>query len=156
MYPLEYSSIVTKEAAANGVEPALVYSVIKTESNFNHNAKSKAGAIGLMQLTPDTFKWLQTKLKPENEYTEDDLYEPAVNIKYGCKFLSILIKKYGNRRTALCAYNAGIGTVNSWLKDTSISGDGKNLTNIPYKETRSYAVSVENNYKQYKELYGFN
>lgn len=155
IYPLGYSSIVSKEASANSIDPALVYSVIKTESNFNQNAKSKAGAVGLMQLTPDTFKWLQTKLKPEKEYTENDLYEPSINIKYGCKFLSILIQKYNNRRTALCAYNAGMGTVNSWLKDTSISSDGKSLTNIPYKETRNYALSVENNYKQYKELYDF-
>ncbi len=154
-YPLGYSDIVTKESSANGIEPALVYSVIRAESNFNPDAKSAAGAIGLMQITPDTFEWLQTKLKPEKEYTENDLYDPSVNIKYGCKFLSILLGKYSSRRTALCAYNAGIGTVNSWLSDPSVSTDGKNLTNIPYKETKNYALSVENNYNQYNELYDF-
>lgn len=153
MYPLGYSEIVTKEAAENDIDPALVYSVIKVESNFNSDAKSSAGAIGLMQLTPDTFEWLQTKLKSDNSYTEQDLYTPEINIRYGCKFLSILMQKYGNERTALCAYNAGIGTVNSWLKNAQISSDGCSLDSIPYKETRNYASAVEKNYQQYEKLY---
>lgn len=155
-YPLEYTETVAKEASANKLDPALVYSVIKVESNFNADAVSHAGAIGLMQLTPDTFEWLQTKLKSDTKYVKEDLCKPAVNIRYGCKFLSILLQKYGSERTALSAYNAGIGTVNSWLKDPGISQDGAELDSIPYEETRNYVDAVLDNYKEYSKLYQFN
>lgn len=155
-YPLKYTQIVAKEATANHLEPALVYSVIKAESNFDADVTSHAGAIGLMQLTPDTFEWLQTKLKSETKYTAQDLTAPEVNIRYGCKFLSILIEKYSQKRTALSAYNAGIGTVNSWLSDPSISQDGVTLGNIPYAETRKYVSAVLENYDKYSTLYQFN
>ncbi|MDF2632495.1 MAG: lytic transglycosylase protein [Caproiciproducens sp.] len=155
-YPLEYSDIVAKEATANHLDPALVYSVMKAESNFNPDAQSHAGAIGLMQLTPDTFAWIQTKLKSEAKYTEQDLYTPEVNIRYGCKLLSMLLDKYSQTGTALGAYNAGIGTVNSWLKNPDISKDGTSLDNIPYAETKNYVSAVLKNYDNYRKLYQFN
>lgn len=155
-YPIEYAEIVAKEATANQLDPALVYSVIKVESNFNPDAVSRAGAIGLMQITPDTFEWLQTKLKSDAKYETQELLNPEINIRYGCKFLSILLEKYGNERTALSAYNAGIGNVNSWLKDPDISQDGTMLDNIPYEETRNYVNAVLKNYKEYSNLYQFN
>lgn len=155
-YPLAYTDIVAKEATENHLDPAFVYSVIKTESNFKSDALSRAGAVGLMQITPDTFEWLQTKLKSDTEYTTQDLFRPEINIRYGCKFLSLLLEKYDKRETALCAYNAGMGTVNSWLKDTKISSDGETIERIPYQETRSYVGSVLNNYQNYSKLYQFN
>jgi len=155
-YPLKYSDMVAKEATANHLDPALVYSVMKAESNFNPDAQSHAGAIGLMQLTPDTFAWIQTKLKSEAKFTEQDLYTPEVNIRYGCKLLSLLLDKYSQTGTALGAYNAGIGTVNSWLKNPDISKDGTSLDNIPYAETKNYVSAVLKNYDNYKKLYQFN
>ncbi len=155
-YPLNYTDIVAKEATKNHLDPAFVYSVIKTESNFKPDALSRAGAVGLMQITPDTFEWLQTKLKSDTVYTSEDLFMPEINIRYGCKFLSLLLEKYDKRETALCAYNAGMGTVNSWLKDTNISTDGETIGHIPYQETRSYVESVLNNYQNYSKLYQFN
>ena len=89
-YPLGYREIVEEEARTQGVDPALVYAVMKAESNFDPDATSHAGARGLMQITPDTFDWLQTKLREGVSYTADDLYTPRVNIRYGCKFLQIL------------------------------------------------------------------
>lgn len=153
MYPRTYSDIVITEAKQNGLDPNLVYAVIRQESNFDPDAKSGAGAIGLMQLTPDTFDWLQKKDEIQTLRTKNALYEPNVNIRYGCRFLSLLLKKYGVRRTALCAYNAGMGRVDGWLKDAKTSKDGKNLDNIPYPETKNYARRVEQNYQQYLELY---
>ncbi len=155
-YPLEYTDIVAKEATANQLDPALVYSVMKVESNFDPDAESHAGAIGLMQLTPDTFEWVQTKLKSDTKYTEADLYTPEINVRYGCKLLSLLLNKYSQKGTALSAYNAGIGTVNSWLKNPDISKDGETLDNIPYAETRKYVDAVLKNYDNYKKLYQFN
>lgn len=155
-YPIRYESIVVKEAADNKLEPALVYSVIKAESNFRADAVSHAGAVGLMQLTPETFDWLQTKQKGDRVYTAEDLKSPEINIRYGCKFLSILLEKYPVTSTSLCAYNAGIGTVNNWLKDSALSKDGKTLDQIPYSETKNYVNAVLKNYKQYKTIYRFN
>lgn len=152
-YPLGYSEIVTAEATADGLDPMLVYSVIRAESSFDPEAQSHAGALGLMQLTPDTLEWLQ-KQRPSNmTYTGKDLFTPRVNIRYGCHFLALLLKKYGDRRTALCAYNAGIGTVNSWLKNSEYSGDGRSLKKIPYPETQNYVTAVEQNIQNYNKLY---
>lgn len=153
MYPRTYSEIVIKEAKQNGLDPNLVYAVIRQESNFDPDARSGAGAIGLMQLTPDTFEWLQKKEPAAAVRPSNALYLPDVNVRYGCRFLSLLLKKYGSRRTALCAYNAGMGRIDAWLKDSQTSKDGKNLDNIPYPETRNYAQRVEQNYQQYQELY---
>lgn len=153
MFPLGYSDIVTQEAKENGLDPTMVYAVIKAESNFNPDAKSHAGALGLMQLTPDTFEWLQTQSPSDLKYVEQDLYTPKVNIRYGCRFLKLLLHKYSDEHTALCAYNAGIGTVNGWLKKSEYSADGKTLRTIPYAETRNYVVSVEQNRQKYKNLY---
>lgn len=153
MYPRNYSEIVTREAQKNGLDPALVYSVIKAESSFDPDAKSGAGAVGLMQLTPDTFEWLQRKSGEKTAYTEKDLYTPEINIRYGCAFLALLLEKYGSERTALCAYNAGIGTVNGWLKDSSVSKDGANLDSIPYGETEKYVDAVLKYYRIYRKLY---
>lgn len=156
MYPIKYPEIVSSEAVKNKLDPALVYSVIKAESNFQPDVTSHAGAVGLMQLTPDTFAWLQTKVESSDVYTANDLRTPAVNIRYGCSLLSLLLDKYSSKRTALSAYNAGIGTVNAWLKDPAVSKDGATLDRIPYAETRKYVDAVLNNYNQYHGLYKFN
>ena len=154
-YPLGYREIVEEEARTQGVDPALVYAVMKAESNFDPDATSHAGARGLMQITPDTFDWLQTKLREGVSYTADDLYTPRVNIRYGCKFLQILQDEYTEQVTALSAYNAGMGTVNRWLCDPSISEDGVELNRIPYPETERYVSAVLRNYQTYRELYEF-
>lgn len=155
-YPIKYDEIVAKEAYANKLDPALVYAVIKVESNFDPEAKSRAGAIGLMQMMPDTFEWVGTKMDSDKQYGEEDIYKPKINIRYGCKLLSILFNMYPQKSTAICAYNAGIGTVNSWLSDPNISKDGKVIENVPYKETRNYVKIVLDNYDIYRELYKFN
>lgn len=78
-----------------------------------------------------------------------------VNIRYGCKFLQILQDEYTEQVTALSAYNAGMGTVNRWLSDPSISEDGVELNRIPYPETERYVSAVLRNYQTYRELYEF-
>lgn len=151
VYPLRYSELVEENAKENGLEPALVYAVIRAESSFDPDARSRAGALGLMQLMPETFDWLQQQ--SGTQYSEQDLFRPEVNIRFGCRFLAMMTEKYGVRRTALCAYNAGSGAVDSWLKDPGLSSDGKNLSRIPYPETANYADAVEQNYDRYKKLY---
>lgn len=154
-YPRSYQDIIEKEAETYGLDPSLVYAVVKAESNFDPDAKSRAGAMGLMQITPATFQWLQTKLPGESEMTEQALLEPEVNVKYGCYFLSMLLSIYSEPKTALCAYNAGMGTVDKWLNDKEISPDGVTLAQIPYGETEHYSASVLKNQEIYQELYNF-
>lgn len=156
IYPLEYQEIVEREAENNGVDKALVYAVIKAESNFDASAKSHAGALGLMQITPPTFEWLQTKLVSDIELTEEDLLDPEINIRYGCRMLAILTNMYSELKTAICAYNAGIGRVNGWLEDSNVSSDGTVLDRVPFAETDKYSTAVLKNYEKYKELYQWN
>lgn len=152
-YPQDYQEIVEEESARYELDPMLVYAVIRAESGFDAQAESAVGARGLMQLMPTTFDWLQEKDR-EELLPHDALFDPQVNIHYGCALLRLLIDLYGNEETAICAYNAGIGTVSGWLEDTSISSDGASLRTIPYPETAAYLERVLNNRDMYQCLYG--
>ena len=150
MYPLRYEYYISTNAQANGLDKFLVAAVIKTESNFIHDAHS-GKARGLMQLTDETAEWIAGKM--DIEFKTDDVDIPEVNIKMGCWYLKYLIDKYGNVDTALAAYNGGMGNVSKWLADKRYSDDGKTLKYIPFEETRNYVKKV-NSYKEiYEEKY---
>lgn len=151
-YPRKYYEQVAAMSSEYDVPEAIIYAVIKIESDFNENAVSSAGAIGLMQIMPSTFEWLTNDVLKEN-LTKDFLNDPNVNIKYGVAMLSRLYKYYGNWKTVLAAYNAGMGNVNKWLDDRSISDRFGNLKNIPFEETRRYVEKVSNAIKVYNKLY---
>lgn len=153
-YPLSYYEIVAEESEKNDLDPALVYGVIRAESGFDPNAVSRANARGLMQMTPQTFEWVQTMIPGSEELTADDLFDPKVNIQFGCELLSLLLSHYENESTAICAYNAGIGNVDSWLENPEYSSDGVTLDKIPYGETQEYLKRVTENRETYRELYG--
>lgn len=152
-YPLKYQNEIDAASKKYGVDKSLIYGVIKTESNFDPDAKSSAGALGLMQLMPDTFEWLQTYYKDENDYKFEDLTDPAINIDYGVELLSILSKRYENEETMLCAYNGGLGNVDKWLDNKDYSDDGKTLKVVPFPETDKYRKMVEQNKSIYYQLY---
>jgi len=152
-YPLKYQNEIDAASKKYGVDKSLIYGVIKTESNFDPDAKSSAGALGLMQLMPDTFEWLQTYYKDENDYKFEDLTDPAINIDYGVELLSILSKRYENEETMLCAYNGGLGNVDKWLDNKDYSDDGKTLKVVPFPETDKYHKLVEQNKSIYYQLY---
>lgn len=153
-YPMDYEDIITQETAKYEIEPALVYAVIRSESSFRPEAKSRAGAVGLMQLTPETFEWLQSKVNTGEPMDESRLTDPETNIKYGVYLLSILHSRYANETAMLCAYNAGIGNADRWLADEETSPDGKTLISIPYPETRNYVDRVLKSKEMYERLYG--
>ncbi len=152
LYPLKYEAYVEKAAQKYGVEEALVFAVIHTESHFDEDARSHAGALGLMQIMPATYEWLQTHI-PNGENLSGELSEPETNIEYGVYMLSILLDKYKDETTAICAYNAGMGNVDKWLADSQLSFDGTTLANVPYTETANYAEKVCAAKKIYKKLY---
>lgn len=152
-YPIKYQNFIEDACKIHHIEEPLVLAVIRAESKFQENANSKAGAIGLMQITPETFEWLQRQSGKKVYLDETNLKDPKINIEYGTYFLSILKKKYSDEKVILSAYNAGMGTIDKWLKDPSYSLDGKALKSIPYPETENYVENVLNNQKMYKKLY---
>lgn len=157
MYPLEYEGYVEDAAEMYGVDICLVYGVIRTESNFDPDAVSGAGAIGLMQIMPETFTWLQnyrTDFMPEEILKSDELYDPETNIDYGVYLLSYLLEKYeGDTSLAICAYNAGYGNVDEWLANGTISEENVTAEEIPFPETSNYLTKVTNAMEMYRELY---
>lgn len=152
-FPLEYSEYVTEYSSQYGVEEALVYSVMRTESGFRAEVESSAGAVGLMQMMPSTFEWLQNKKDGEVIYDKEDLKNPQISIEYGTYLLSYLLDRYEDEATAIAAYNAGMTTVDGWLSDTMYSKDSITLSNIPYPETAQYVERVEKTKSVYESLY---
>lgn len=151
-YPQKYSEYVDKAAEEYDLEPALIYAVIRTESGFDPDAESGAGACGVMQMMPSSFEWLQEKRGCSGQYTQEDLFNPEICIDYGCYLLKYFYDYYGTERSAVAAYNAGF-VVGDWLGDPNYSSDGVNLDSIPYPETSDYVDKVENAKEMYIKLY---
>lgn len=151
LYPLKYEQEIIKAGEKYDLEPELIASVIYAESKFQEDATSSVGAMGLMQLMPETFQWLCEKRG--EEYTTDDLYDPFINIDYGSYYLSWLYEHFGDIYTACAAYNAGIGAVEGWLEEDIYTNDGVTLSYIPYGETSNYVAKIQNAVPKYNELY---
>ena len=153
IYPRKYSNFVEKYSAEFGVPENIIYAVIKTESDFERTAASSSEppALGLMQLTEETYEWVSGKLKESPSAFE--IYDPETNIKYGVWYLSYLYARFDNWDTAFAAYNAGPGNVSKWLKDEEYSSDGETLFYIPFKETRNYLKKVNKQTEIYRNLY---
>ena len=146
LYPMNYGEYVEKYCDEYGVSTDLAYAVIKCESGFNPDAVSDVGAIGLMQLTPETFEWIQGKMKVEVEDTEA-LYDPETNIRAGIYLLSINLADFETTEYALSAYHAGRGVTEKWVTD------GVEPEDIPYSDTKSYIKRVVSTQKIYDLLY---
>ncbi|MGN0500909.1 MAG: lytic transglycosylase domain-containing protein [Ruminococcus sp.] len=151
-YPRDYSRYVEKAAEEYELEPSLIYAVIRTESGFNPDAESGAGACGIMQVMPSSFEWLQQIRDCEGIYTEEDLFNPEICIDYGSYLLRYFLDFYGTETSAVAAYNAGF-VVSDWLADPSYSTDGVTLSDIPYPETKEYVNRVTDAKAKYIELY---
>lgn len=152
-YPIVYKETVEKYCDLYGVDQYLVQAVIRTESFFNEKAVSKKGAIGLMQIMPETGTWVAEKLNLEN-FTTEDLFEPEKNIMIGVWYISFLSNKFnGNLDNAIAAYNAGPSNVSKWLSTEDTSSDGENLIDIPFSETKKYSEKVKLAYDMYLKIY---
>ena len=101
-YPQRFTEYVEYYAGKYGIDPMILYAFIRTESNFDPNADSDAGARGLMQITEVTFDWIKMKIAPKESLTFDDLYDPETNIRFGSYFVSYCLGRYsGHRRRGL-------------------------------------------------------
>ena len=150
-YRLEYEDLIERYAGEYGLDPDFVAAIIHTESGFDPEAGSGAGAMGLMQIMPETGEWIAGKLGSEG-FTANDLLDPETNIEMGCWYLQFLQERFDSLPVIMAAYNAGHNRVMEWLDDPQYS-DGTNLTNIPYEETDHYVKKVTKAYEKYKELY---
>ena len=150
-YPMKYSDTIEKVAEEYQISASLVASIANAESGFNENAVSKKGAVGIMQIMPETARWLAEKM--DVDYSKDMLKDAEYNIQMGAFYISYLKEIFSNQKVVLCAYNAGIGNVKKWLKDDRYSSDGQSLKEIPFKETKNYVNRVLKNNYYYKKKY---
>ena len=151
-YPRDYAEYAEVYALKYGVPEALVFAVIRTESDFDSGAVSGAGAVGLMQIMPDTFGWLTDEVLFEH-LEQGMLYDPETNIRYGTYYLSYLYDRYGDWELALAAYNGGLGNVDKWLSDDRYADGEGGLKKIPFKETRQFVKRVSDTRDMYDKLY---
>lgn len=151
-YPLTYTEPIGQHASANTLSEALIYALIRAESGFSPAIKSHAGAIGLMQLMPDTAK---ATAREKGEFNPQRLTAPEFNIRLGTKHLRDLLKGYdGDTVYAIAAYNAGASAVERWRKNFKGLKKDEFIENIPYQETRDYVKKVYASAATYRQLYG--
>lgn len=152
-HPLAYESLVRTTAANYDLDPALLASVIASESAFAADAVSPVGAIGLMQILPSTGESIANRRGIE-DFDPATLSDPAVNLDFGAWYLRDLIDKYADHPQALdlalAAYNAGQGNVDAWAEGTPV---GEAVV-IPYPETRAYIAKVQRLETIYREAWG--
>lgn len=150
-HPRTYAEYVQKYSEMYGVPEEVIFATIRTESNFVSNAVSSAGAVGLMQLMPDTFLWLCEK--NGEELDAGMLYDPETNIRYGTYYLAYLYSEFGLWETVYAAYNCGPGRVKEWQTSEDYADENGVLINIPFKETAGYVKKVSKAVAIYEKLY---
>ena len=149
-YPLRYMDSVEKYAEEYDIDKYLLLSFIKTESGFDQNAKSSADAIGLTQITEETFAWLKLKMCPKEDVVFEDLYDPETSIRFGAYYIARCLERYnGHIDTAAAAYHSGWGTVDKLLEE---NGE-EYLTEFPYTQMENYVYKINKAYTAYTQLY---
>jgi soluble lytic murein transglycosylase len=151
LYPLAYISDVENASKKNNIDPLLILSIIREESRFDKEARSIAGALGLMQLMPQTAQRLQSNININLKKTEQ-LYEPSINISIGAYYLKKLINMFNSVPIAIAAYNAGEEAVDSWLKSHKYKAIDEFIEDIPFNETRNYVKNVLTTYFEYQKI----
>jgi len=160
LYPFPYRSTVENYSARWKVDKFLTIAVMKVESNFSETAHSQSGAVGLMQIMPETAVWIAYQLGERPEEIADDiknLRDPETNIRYGTWYLAELQEEFkGNDVLALAAYNAGRGNVRDWIEKNHWGENFSDVSKIPYAETRDYVKRVLHCREKYSKLYSTN
>lgn len=154
LFPRPYWIDLKKFSVANGLDPYLVASLIRQESEFNPVAVSRANAVGLMQLLPKTGKLVAHQVKL-NRYNASQLYTPPVNLQLGTRYFRGMVDQFGGSfEYALAAYNAGSDRVLEWLGQGKYRDAPEFVESIPFTETREYVQAIMRNASVYKQLYG--
>jgi soluble lytic murein transglycosylase len=144
-YPLEYDQAIRGYASERGLDPALVAAMVYVESRFDPSVTSSAGAIGLMQILPETGEFI-ARSTGGDDFVVADLRDPDLNVRYGTWLFAYLLERYdGDVAAALAAYHAGPANVDAWREQ----GSG-----IRFPETRAYVQEVERVRGVYRRAYG--
>lgn len=152
-YLAPHRSTVEKQAAQEGLEPAWVYGLMRQESRFVADIKSRVGASGLMQLMPATAKWVAGKLGWK-QFDPESVTDIDINVTLGSRYLGDVWKQLGNSQVlASAGYNAGPGRARAWQADTAMDA-AIYIENIPFTETRDYVKRVMANAVHYAQLFG--
>lgn len=151
-YPLKYQDQIEQMARKYDLEPSLIFGVVHTESRMDPQAVSPVGAVGLMQIMPDTGQWIAQKLDWE-DFEQDQLKDPEKNLELGCWYLRYLLDRFdGDIHAVLAGYNAGPNRVAQWLENDDYTTDGK-LTTIPIEDAEQYVERVLHAKEKYQSLY---
>lgn len=150
--PQELAEYVSSAAEEFGLPETVLWAFVRTESRFASDLVSPDGAIGLLQLTPETFSMICTEILGEEEKSSELLYAPATNLHYGAALISSLYERYGVWETAYAAYFAGRETVDAWLRDPELVTPQGRL-NIPDPDTAAYVEDLLRAVERYGELY---
>jgi soluble lytic murein transglycosylase len=150
-YPLRYAGPIRDFAARAGIDPYLVAAIIHSESDFDPAIVSKAGAVGLMQITPETAEDLRPLVKRPRPFTGAQLKDPALNLELGTTYLRQLRERYGDTVTVLAAYNAGPANADKWAHGARAGGF---IDAIEFPETRHYVEKVMREREIYRRVYG--
>jgi len=147
-FPPAYPRDVLRAAAAESVSAALLWAIMRQESAYDRSARSKAGALGLLQLMPATASQLAGRAVPE-----DSLTDAGLNVRLGARYVRALLREFGDARAVLASYNAGEDAVRRWRRDGAPIDD-EWVERIPYRETRDYVKQVYAAWRRYEALYG--
>jgi soluble lytic murein transglycosylase len=153
LFPKAYWADLKQFSEANNLDPYLVASLIRQESEFNPNAVSKKDAVGLMQLLPRVGKKVAKEEKLKH-YTDGQLFTPGVNLEVGTKYFREMVDQFGAVEYALAAYNAGSDRVVDWQAQPKYRDVQEFVESIPFTETREYVEAIVRNANVYRKLYG--
>ncbi|OGX68372.1 MAG: lytic transglycosylase [Paenibacillus sp. RIFOXYA1_FULL_44_5] len=153
VYPIYYYQEIEASAHHYQVDPLLIAAIIRVESNYRPQLESKKGAVGIMQIMPDTAGWI-IKRSGFSVKTMEDLKKPEVSIEMGAWYLHSLHQQFSFNKTAsIAAYNAGPGNVKQWLTNNTWDGNSEHISQIPFGETRHYVQRVMYYYGKYQKIY---
>lgn len=142
VYMWPYQQEILYYSERNKIDPFLVAAIIKNESGYDGKAVSHVGAVGLMQIMPETGQWIAEQMGLE-DYHEDDLYLTKTNIRMGCWYVGELEHEFqGNLALAVIAYNAGRGQTKMWMDENQWDYDFHHIEEIPYPDTKEYVAKV--------------
>ena len=149
LLPIHHEQAILDPCARHGVDPLLVCAIIQCESGWEEDVVSDAGAVGLMQMMPSTSQELSAYgLVDAWAYDPNNLTDPVTNIEFGCAYLAQLQGALGSQDEVIAAYNAGPGSVESWL------ANGGDITEaIDFPETALYLTRVKETYSRYNKYY---
>ncbi|HEX2599176.1 MAG TPA: transglycosylase SLT domain-containing protein [Terriglobales bacterium] len=153
LFPRPYWADLKRYSTQNELDPFLVASLIRQESEFNAGAVSHKNAVGLMQLLPGTGKKVAKEEKLRH-FSANQLFTPGVNLQLGTRYFRTMVDKFGSFEYALAAYNAGSDRVEDWLSAGNYRDPQEFVESIPFTETREYVQAILRNASVYRQLYG--